>query len=300
MSEPHVTLMVCTRDRRERLAETLASVSRAVAAAPGIAADAVLVDNGSTDGTPALLADWAARQPFPVALVSEPRPGLARARNAGLARARGRLIALTDDDCTLATDYLPQLLAAFAAGPHAGVIGGRVLAGDPDDLPITLKLEDHPMEAPPRGFPGGFVIGANLAFTARALAAVGPFDERFGAGARFRSAEDTDFLFRALGRGIAVRYDPRFVVWHHHGRRRFDEARRLLAGYAHGDGALYAKHLFRDRRAAAALWADLRLAATQGAGVDTPHPDIRRFALFRLRHGLAGFLAYALRGRAVA
>lgn len=147
------------------------------------------------------------------------------------------------------------------------------------------------MIAPPDGFPGGFVMGANLAFTADVPAIIGPFDERFGAGAPFRAAEDTDFVFRALGHGIAVRYDPAFVVDHHHGRRHDGQVIALLAGYGHGDGALYAKHLFGDRRIVRALAGDLRNLRIRFAG---PVPSIRHFHAFRLRHVLGGIAAYAL------
>jgi len=290
---PDVTLLICTRDRAGSLAATLASVTRAAAAAPRVAVDAVLVDNGSADATPALIRDWAAAQPFRVALVHEPRPGLARARNAGLAHARGRVVAMTDDDCVLRPDYLARLADAFGDAAVPLVVGGRVLPGDAADLLLTVKLEDHPMEAPPRGFPGGFVMGANLAVTASALATIGPFDEQFGAGARFRSAEDTDFLYRALGAGVPVRYDPGFAVEHHHGRRCRREARRLLAGYGYGDGALIAKHLFADGRAGAAAARSVLDAIRERPGAATPLAEIPRFALFRLRHRAAGFLAYA-------
>ena len=286
---PDVSLLICTRDRSASLAATLASVARAVVAAPMLAIEVILVDNGSRDDTPRLLADW--RPPFPVERLREDRPGLARARNHALARASGRIVAMTDDDCILHADYLTALAQAFAEAAGPVIIGGRILLGDPADLPVTVKLEDHPMICPPGHFPGGFVMGANLAFTADVPQLVGAFDERFGAGAPFVAAEDTDFLFRALRRGVALRYDHRFVVDHHHGRRCHDEETRLLAGYGFGDGALYAKH-WRDpyiRRAIRRDLADLRRDVTDPV---TTHAGIRAFYAFRLRHKLRGFLAY--------
>lgn len=283
-----ISLLICTRNRRDSLAATLASVETAMAATQE-SAELILVDNGSTDATRALLTRWAAEQRFPVRLLDAPRPGLAHARNVALAAARGAIVAMTDDDCTLHRDYFAALARAFAAHSGPVVIGGRILLGNPADVAVTVKLEDHPMEAPPTGFPGGFVMGANLAFSAEVLRLVGPFDERFGAGAPFRAAEDTDFLFRALGRGIAVRYDPRFVVDHHHGRRHGAEIVALLAGYGYGDGALYAKYLFRDHRIWRALLRDLAELRHPVAG---PVPAIRHVHAFRLRHMVAGMAAY--------
>ncbi|WP_293878322.1 MULTISPECIES: glycosyltransferase family A protein [unclassified Sphingomonas] len=288
----HVSLLICTRDRGVSLDRTLASITRAAAAFEGL--EVVLVDNGSSDDTPARLAAWRDRQRFAVTLVDEPRPGLARARNAGLARARGRIVALTDDDCVLDSGYFTMLVARFADVPAPVVIGGRIRLGDPADLPVTIKLEDHAMVAPADGFPGGFVMGANLAFTRDVVARVGPFDERFGAGAPFRAAEDTDFLFRAMGHGIPVRYEPHFTILHHHGRRSPEALRALLTGYAFGDGALYAKHLFADRRIARVLGRDVG-DAVAGLWHGRPvFPTIRFFHLFRLKALVRGFVFYGL------
>ena len=290
MSEaPDVSLLVCTRDRCASLAATLASITRAADAAPEVSIEVILVDNGSADATAAVIAGW---QPqFPVHRLRETRPGLARARNHALARASGRIVAMTDDDCLLHADYFAALLAAFAAVPAPAIVGGRILLGDPADLPVTVKLEDHPMTAVAGRFPGGFVMGANLAFTADVPRRVGRFDERFGAGAPFVAAEDTDFLFRAMRCGVGLHYDHRFTVDHHHGRRHRDEETRLLAGYGFGDGALYAKH-WRDAWIARALLRDIADLWRDLADPVTTHAGIRAFYAFRLRHKLRGFLFY--------
>lgn len=295
-----ISLLICTRDRCASLGATLASITRAVDAAPSLTIEVVLVDNGSRDATPARLAAWRAEQCFAVRIVVEDQPGLARARNAGLAQVRGRIIAMTDDDCVLHRDYFTALAAVFAECSEAAIVGGRILPGDPDDLPVTLKLEDHPMVACPRAFPGGFVMGANLAFPRAVAARVGRFDERFGAGGPFIAAEDTDYLFRATRLGIALRYDPRFVVDHHHGRRRVAEETRLLAGYSFGDGALYAKHLLHDGRVLRAVWRDVADVWRDVVAPVTAHAGVRRFYLFRLRHKAAGFIAYATKNHRAA
>ncbi len=287
-----ISLLLCTRNRAAKLVATLGSIERAIDDAPGVTIEVVIVDNGSTDDTADRLAAWSAGQSFPVHLLHEPRPGLARARNTGLARTSGRIVAMTDDDCVLHRGYFGQLATCFVEVTGPAIIGGRILLGDPDDLPVTIKLEDHPMIAPADGFPGGFVMGANLAMTADAIARVGAFDTRFGAGARFVSAEDTDFLFRALGQGIPVLYDPRFVVDHHHGRRCPKDAIKLLAGYSYGDGALYAKHVRHSPRIRAIIANDLRAVAKDFTAPVTPCEGIRYFYLFSLRHKIAGFLAY--------
>lgn len=288
-----ISLLVCTRNRSGALRHLLASLSDALAVAGGMTIEIVIVDNGSDDDTVALVERWRADQRASVDLLREPRPGLARARNVALSAARGAVIAMTDDDCRVERDYFLALAACFAEQRGPVIIGGRILPGDPADLPVTLKTEDHPMIASPSDFPGGFVMGANLAMSAGVLRCVGAFDERFGAGAPFVAAEDTDFLLRATRRGVPVRYDPRFVVRHFHGRRAVADETSLLAGYSFGDGALYAKHLVRDRRILTFLWKDVKDLALDRRDPVTTHRGIRHFYRFRLRHKWRGMAAYA-------
>lgn len=54
---------------------------------------------------------------------------------------------------------------AFGQASGRTIIGGRILLGNPADFPVTIKLEGYRIVAPSRGFPGGVITGANLAFT---------------------------------------------------------------------------------------------------------------------------------------
>ena len=164
-----------------------------------------------------MLADFAAAAPFPVVVLSEPVPGLGRARNRGAAVARGELVAFTDDDCRLPAGHLAGVAAAFA-DLDVDWLGGRILADDGDQTRVAL-LEDPTF----RYFPPGGVVwvgavqGANLAVRRPVLEAVGGFDERLGAGTEFR-CEDVDLCARLAAAGRRGARCPDLVVWHGHGR----------------------------------------------------------------------------------
>src|SRR5215471_8195618 len=81
-----------------------------------VGGELILVNNGSTDRTEEVMYDFRDRSHFPVEVINEPAPGLARARTSGLARAGGETIVFTDDDCYLAPGYLLHASKVFSSG----------------------------------------------------------------------------------------------------------------------------------------------------------------------------------------
>ena len=239
---PHISVIICTRNRAHMLRESLESV-RIAAGNGAFYAELVVVDNGSTDGTFGTVETWAKDLPpeLPVRLVREPRAGLSIARNTGVASARGDIILFTDDDCRLEPDYFKRLGEVYANQPGAVIIGGRVELGDPQDLPMTIKTDRRPATFDGVDV-GAFAIGSNLTLNRSAWSIVGPMDERFGAGTDFKASEETDYLHRAYLAGIPILYRPELCIYHFHGRRTVPEARKLWRNYSIGNGALYAKY----------------------------------------------------------
>lgn len=239
-----VSLVVCTRNRASQLAECLHTLEQLL---PGPPWELIVVDNCSDDETPALLARYTG--PLPLRLVREPRPGLGRARNSGWRAARGEIIVFTDDDCHPRQDFLRAIVATFTESDAIGFVGGRVLLHDPQDFRMSIKESSTRETFPASSFiPAGAVHGANFAFRRATLEMIGGFDEMFGAGAPFFSAEDTDALGRALAAEWSGVYDPSIVVTHHHRRRAGPDVVRLANQYARGRGAYYAKALLNSRQ----------------------------------------------------
>ncbi|BCH30455.1 glycosyl transferase [Mesorhizobium sp. L-8-10] len=236
------SFIVCTRNRAAALEACLLSIEDASKARPQCHIEVVVVDNGSTDGTAQLLPRLADSSELPMTIVSEARRGLAAARNAGMARARGNILVFVDDDIRLSRHYLDDLERHYAEGDGCIIRGGRVELGDPADLPFTIKTSPATERFVRATHPGGFIQGCNMTMHREVAALVGSFDERFGAGAALHAAEDTDFLLRAHLLGIPVEYVPDMTVFHHHGRRTRRAIRSIYANYNIGNGGLYAKH----------------------------------------------------------
>jgi glycosyltransferase involved in cell wall biosynthesis len=243
------SVIMCTRNRGDRLAAALDSIDRIEF---GGEWEFILVDNGSTDGTPQVTEAFAARTRIKnFRCVIEPAAGLSRARNRGVRESRGALIAFTDDDCYAEPDWLSELTSAFQF-EEIGFCGGQIMLFDPADAPITISWSRTPRTYPPNGFVhAGDIQGANMAFRRETLEQIGLFDPVFGAGAAY-AAEDLDALWASSRNGWHGLYWPKAIVHHHHGRKAAD-VEGLMRGYMFGRGALVAKTLLRARHVKTAI-----------------------------------------------
>jgi GT2 family glycosyltransferase len=161
--------------------------------------------------------------------------GVGLARNTGLREASSDIVAMTDDDCTVAPTWVAT--AHRLAGSDPGrIFTGRVLAGAEDDghVPSTRTDEVAHDFTGERSCDGLF--SGNVVLPRRAALELGGFDERL------ETAEDNDFGYRWLVAGRPMTFDPELVVWHHDWRSP-EEMERLYVVYWRGQGAFYGKHL---------------------------------------------------------
>lgn len=261
-----VSVVLCTRDRASRLPRIVRSIFRAARSVLDYNVELLVVDNASTDETQNVLLSLAAESNIPLRVVDAPEVGVCRAKNRGIRAASGDVVVFTDDDCEWADDYLVALLRYFASGSDPVVRGGRVALGDSDDMPFTIKELDHMEVYDGTRHPGGFIHGCNLAVSRSVFEIVGLFDERFGPGAEFRAAEDTDFVYRAYKKNLPVIYAPDMVVYHFHGRKSRNDVFRLNKSYQFGNGALHLKHGLADRLLARNLYWNMRGYAKEFMG----------------------------------
>ncbi|HEX3704022.1 MAG TPA: glycosyltransferase family A protein [Vicinamibacterales bacterium] len=87
--------------------------------------EVVVVDNGSTDRTQEVAADYSRRFPF-VRCVRELRPGASNARNRGILSADARILAFIDDDIRASSNWIAAIVRTFEQHPEIDCLGGRV------------------------------------------------------------------------------------------------------------------------------------------------------------------------------
>ena len=284
-SEPAAQLAVAivTRDRSEAFSRYAVPL---IEAAQGADIPVIVVDQSRDDRTGRLLG------PFPAVRYLRSAPGLSRGRNAALAAADTPYLVLTDDDVTYEDGWVEAVLRAFEAEPEAAAICGRVTTPDGEWYSGRRGVR----RGASRTF--GLGTGCGTAFRVDALRRIGGFDEQFGSGSRFRSAEDTDVLYRLLLEGWTVVSTDELSVVHHGALSRSGEWRRHHA-YGIGAGAQTAKHVGQGD------WAAGRAGVQElGTHVATAARAIRRGRLHVLSLQLAfvsglvrGFLTYRYGGR---
>ena len=162
-----VTVVVATRNRRDRLIETL----------PRHQAPVILVDNGSDDGSPDAIE--AAFPRVTVVRLSENRG--AAARNAGVELARTPYVAFADDDSYWMPGALRVAAGLLRDHPQVGLLSARVLVGPQARLdPVSAAMAAAPLGVPP-GAPGPAVLGflaCSVAVRREAFRQAGGFNRR--------------------------------------------------------------------------------------------------------------------------
>ncbi len=234
-----VSVVICTRDRPERLAKCLHALQNLSECPKEI----LVVDNApSSDATRQLVA-----QMPDIRYVLEPRPGLDIARNTGIRHSTGEIIAFTDDDVMVHPDWISRLQQSFQ-DPKVMAVTGLVLAAELETEAQfifekywgfnrgyrVLTFEPEYFEKlKPWGFPAWRIgAGANMAFRRQVFKLVGDFDERLDVGAAGCSG-DSEFWYRVLAEGAVCRYEPTAVVYHYH-RRDMDSLKRQIYFYMRG------------------------------------------------------------------
>lgn len=248
-----VSIIICTRNRAASLQRTLQALGN-LELIPSLHVEIIVVDNGSTDGTRAVVSDCAREARPTVRYEHEARPGLSVARNRGIAAASGTLLLFTDDDCLPDRTWVTSAVRV-TGGNLMQVIGGRVELYDDRDLPVTIKTSPVREQFTSHAMLQGFMHGCNMIIGRQVFDRIGLFDVRLGAGTGLAAAEDTDLIYRAFKANIPVSYDPGPVVFHDHGRTDPAELDRLMRGYMLGYGALAMKCLLGgDKDPAKTCW----------------------------------------------
>ncbi len=269
-AQDRISVIVCTRNGAATLRGCLDALSRQTY--PDY--EVLVIDDGSTDSTPEIVRDF-----DQVRCIRQEHAGLSAARNLGMRRATGTLLAYTDDDCLPDEDWLRHVSRAFQ-DPHCVAAGGPNLPPRPRNrteacvalapgAPIHVLLNDSEAEHLP---------GCNLVIRKTALQAIDGFREEFRT-----AGDDVDVCWRLQAAGGKLRYVPGALVWHH---RRFTVSAyfRQQSGYGNAESMLVRRYPHRFAWLGGARWRGALYDSGEApAMAPLPHTDgvPPRHALFQ-------------------
>jgi glycosyltransferase involved in cell wall biosynthesis len=223
MTRPTVSVVIATYNRAALLADCLESLREQ----PFEAGDEVIVvDNTSTDDTAGVVERFAQTASTRVLALVEKRPGKTPALIAGISRASGAILALTDDDVCVGPGWISTIRSSFGVDPELALLAGRIDPRWEQPSPSWLVLGRdqygrlsaplglvHYGEAQPLGRRSA--LGGNVAIRRDVLSALGGFAPHLG---RMRGTllcgEDHDLSQRIVRAGYRALYDPALCVRH--------------------------------------------------------------------------------------
>ncbi|MHB1402044.1 MAG: sulfatase-like hydrolase/transferase [Thiobacillus sp.] len=237
-----LTILICTHNRADLLERVLASLN--AAKRPVMPVQILVAANACTDDTVARMGTYQAQQDtqgwLPLRLIEVPTPGKSHALNRAIPEIDTELTAFVDDDHRVDENYLVAIEQAVQTWPDAGLYCGRILPDwdgsepewvhdngpyriyplpipryDQADQPKTITAEEGPI-------PGG----GNLVVRRHVFELAGEFSTELGPhGHDLGGGEDSEYVLRAMNRGVRCQYTPDMVQHH------YVDSERLRLGY---------------------------------------------------------------------
>lgn len=208
-----ISVVVPTYNRKEQLGATLNSLLRQTYSNKGY--EIVVVDDGSTDSTADEVEKLRKKSKVKIKFFRQGNKGPAAARNLGVSKALGEIVAFTDDDCIVPKNWLERLAESFLRENVVGV-GGDTIASEKElQKNIFARLDRWKCKYIHGGlrekeFLGNFDCpiggGANTAYKKFVLVEMGGFNEKL------RTGEELDLKRRICEGGYKLMYIPLIVV----------------------------------------------------------------------------------------
>ena len=236
-TNPKISAVVCTRNRGDRVAATINSLL----ANTHPSFEVILIDQSPNQETELAVQQFLHDPRFNYHHTTSVGTGVSR--NLGVQIARGTVVAFTDDDCTVPTNWLETMATIFDQHPRVAVVFCNVEAVIYDTskgfVPTYLRKSDEIVrtlrqKCKARG------IGAGMAVRREAVMAYGNFDTLLGPGTRFPDCEDGDIAVRALLNNWWI-YETAQVTVTHDGFRTWKQGKELSQRNWIGIGAAYSK-----------------------------------------------------------
>ncbi len=211
VNTPFVSVIVPVFNGADSITETVKSLFRQTY--PKDQYEIIVVDDGSKDTTAEAVQPLISNSDRRLYYFFQQNSGPASARNLGLGRSRGQIIAFIDSDCVACESWIAEMAGAFEEDQLLAGVGGRV-ESRPAASPVSqycawIRLNETPLMDNKGIY---CLISANAAFRRSAICAAGGFNESF----IMPGGEDLDLCIRLKKLGYFFQYNMRAVVYTRH------------------------------------------------------------------------------------
>jgi len=212
-NSPKISIVIPAHNEEDTIDDCLASIEKLNYPLDNL--EAILVNDGSTDGTGKIIIE-SHMEKLNLTYIETPAVGASKARNIGIKKAHGEYIAFTDADCVVDEEWLNELLKGFinenvvSAGGSQGIppnateyekkvhhfLSGIHFICDYMKEINEIKFVDHN-------------ASCNAMYVKDTVEEVGGFDEFLWPG------EDVELDYKIRQKGYKISYNPKAIVFHH-------------------------------------------------------------------------------------
>jgi len=221
-----ITVLVCTRNRPEIIESCILSVLNNTYHD----FEFLIVDQSADNKTEEIAKEYMSADKR-IKYLHLDGQGKSKSLNLGIRNSSGEIIAMTDDDCAVAKDWIENIIKAFEENPDVGIVCGSVV----DNAALVGKkyarklIKDRKVLG--RLSKLFFVAdGANMSIKKSVFNALKGFDIFLGPGSHLFSSEDQDFSYRALKAGFKILCVRKIIVTHYltHDIKNFQDLRLTI------------------------------------------------------------------------
>lgn len=232
MSQPKITLLICTHNGGERIKQVLEAIAKQTDISRDIL-EVLIVDNASTDSTAEIATNALKSLQVQGRVLSEPRIGKINAFLTGVYKAQGEFISIIDDDNFVEPGFIRHTLEVFCRFPEVGIVASLNQIFTEQPLPLWFvwasgryscsqpwfeTIEEHHQYGVIIG-QTPFVAGAGSTFRVKPLLDCLAKGYRFfndaQRGKQMKvSCEDLEFSCLLHSLGYKCAYDPRIQIRH--------------------------------------------------------------------------------------